>query len=51
MSLSTEYHRQREWRAWPKIFDALPLPRGQTVLDLGCGVGDQAAELVARELA
>jgi len=48
MSLSSEYQRQREWRAWPKIFDALPLLRGQTVLDLGCGVGDQAAELVAR---
>jgi ubiquinone/menaquinone biosynthesis C-methylase UbiE len=36
------------WRAWSTIFDALPPLRGQTVLDLGCGVGDQAAELVAR---
>ena len=32
----------------PSVFDALPPLQGQTVLDLGCGVGDQAAELVAR---
>jgi ubiquinone/menaquinone biosynthesis C-methylase UbiE len=48
MSLSAEYKRQYDWRPWPKIFEALPPFRGQTILDLGCGVGDQAAELVAR---
>jgi SAM-dependent methyltransferase len=48
MSLSSYYRRQVDWRAWPSIFDALPPLGGQTVLDLGCGVGDQAAELVAR---
>jgi trans-aconitate methyltransferase len=48
MSLSTDYKRQYSWRPWLKIFDALPPLRGQTVLDLGCGVGNQAAELVAR---
>ena len=48
MSLVSEYKRQFAWRAWPQVFDALPLVRGQLVLDLGCGVGDQAAELVAR---
>jgi SAM-dependent methyltransferase len=48
MNLSAEYKRQFDWRPWPKIFEALPPLRGQTVLDLGCGVGDQAAELVAR---
>jgi hypothetical protein len=48
MSLSSEYKSQFAWRAWPSIFDALPPVRGQLVLDLGRGVGDQAAELVAR---
>jgi SAM-dependent methyltransferase len=48
MGLADHYHRQRAWRDWPRIFDALPPPRGQTILDLGCGVGDQAAELLQR---
>lgn len=48
MSLADEYRRQREWRAWSAILDALPPLDGRTVLDLGCGVGDQAAELAAR---
>jgi len=48
MSLSSEYKRQFGWRDWPTIFDALPSLQGQTVLDLGCGVGDLAAEFVAR---
>lgn len=48
MSLASDYKRQRGWRDWPTIFDALPPLGGQTVLDLGCGVGDQAGEFVAR---
>lgn len=48
MSLASEYRRQRGWRDWPAIFAALPALAGQTVLDLGCGVGDQAADLAAR---
>ncbi|HEX5041494.1 MAG TPA: methyltransferase domain-containing protein [Candidatus Polarisedimenticolaceae bacterium] len=48
MSLVSEYHRQRAWRAWPTVLDALPPLHGRTVLDLGCGVGDLAAELVQR---
>lgn len=48
MSLSEDYKRQATWRPWPDIFAALPPITGHTVLDLGCGVGDQAAELVAR---
>lgn len=48
MSLSDEYKRQFGWRSWAAILDALPSVAGQTVLDLGCAVGDQAAELVAR---
>ena len=48
MSLSDDYRRQFGWRAWRTMFDALPPLQGRTVLDLGCGVGDQAADLVAR---
>jgi trans-aconitate methyltransferase len=48
MSLSDEYRRQFAWRSWAVILDALPSVAGQTVLDLGCAVGDLAAELVAR---
>lgn len=48
MSLSNEYKRQLRWRSWSSIFDALPPLHGRTILDLGCRVGDQAAEIVAR---
>lgn len=48
MSLTNDYERQFAWRDWPGIFAALPPLRDQTVVDLGCGIGDQAAELVAR---
>ncbi|MBI4248368.1 MAG: class I SAM-dependent methyltransferase [Elusimicrobia bacterium] len=48
MSLADDYKRQFGWRPWPSIFDALPSLPEQIVLDLGCGVGDQAAEFAAR---
>src|SRR3954452_23572667 len=48
MSLAEDYKRQFGWRDWPRIFDAMPRLQGLTVLDLGCGVGDVAAEFVAR---
>jgi SAM-dependent methyltransferase len=48
MSLADEYRRQRVWRDWETAFSALPPLEGRTVLDLGCAVGDLAAELVAR---
>src|SRR6478752_1577773 len=48
MTLSDEYKRQFEWRSWGTIFDALPELGGRTVLDLGCGLGDQAAALASR---
>ncbi len=48
MNLAREYRNQFDWRDWGTIFEALPLSQGQTVLDLGCGVGDLTAELVAR---
>lgn len=48
MNLAGEYKRQAPWRDWPRVFEALPPLRGLTVLDLGCAIGDQAAELAAR---
>lgn len=48
MSLADEYRRQRAWRDWPTVLDELPPLEGRTVLDLGCGAGDVAAELVAQ---
>jgi trans-aconitate methyltransferase len=48
LSLPDEYQRQFDWRPWPHLFAALPAVAGKTILDLGCGVGQQAAELVAR---
>jgi ubiquinone/menaquinone biosynthesis C-methylase UbiE len=48
MSLSNEYRRQARWRDWTKAFAALGSVKEQTIFDLGCGVGDQAAELVSR---
>jgi len=48
VTLSEEYLRQYRWRPWPRIYAALPELSGQLVLDIGCGVGDQAADLAAR---
>ena len=48
MDLAQQYTRQLPWRPWPRILAALPPLDGQAVLDLGCGVGDQAAALASR---
>lgn len=48
MNLSDEYRNQLAWRSWSSVMDLLPAVDGQLVLDLGCGVGDQAFELAAR---
>jgi SAM-dependent methyltransferase len=48
MSLADEYRLQLRWRPWKLILGELPLQPGQNVLDLGCGIGDQARELAAR---
>jgi SAM-dependent methyltransferase len=48
MSLADEYRRQLRWRDWATAFAAIPPLRDRIVLDLGCAVGDVAAELAAR---
>jgi SAM-dependent methyltransferase len=48
LDLHEEYKRQYQWRPWSRIFDMLPPLSGRTVLDLGCAVGDQSAQLAAR---
>jgi len=42
------YSQQYHWRSWPIILDVLPELDGQAVLDLGCEIGDLAADLSAR---
>lgn len=48
MNLVAEYRQQLQWRSWHLVFEQLPLQPGQTVLDLGCGIGDQARQLASR---
>lgn len=48
MNLPDYYKRQFAWRDWATVFRALPPLGGRTILDLGCGIGDLAAEFVAR---
>lgn len=51
MSIQTvieDYSRQHDWRSWPIVFAAMPNCDGQTVLDLGCGIGDLATDLAVR---
>jgi ubiquinone/menaquinone biosynthesis C-methylase UbiE len=48
MSLVSEYKRQFGWRDWKSALDLCPIQAGQKVLDLGCGPGDLARELVRR---
>jgi SAM-dependent methyltransferase len=48
MSLADEYRQQYRWRSWSRAYDLLPLVPGDIVLDLGCAIGDHAADLAAR---
>ncbi|HEX2880688.1 MAG TPA: methyltransferase domain-containing protein, partial [Polyangiaceae bacterium] len=48
MNLASEYGRQFGWRDWVTVLDALPSLVNQTVLDLGCAMGDQAAVMTER---
>jgi len=47
MNVAENYERQRGWRSWNQIFEKLPVAPGQVILDLGCGIGDEARELAA----
>lgn len=48
MSLAAEYRQQFNWRPWRDILEEVPSRPDQTILDLGCGIGDQARELASR---
>jgi SAM-dependent methyltransferase len=48
MNLLAEYEAQDRWRDWDAMLKRLPIARGQTVLDLGCGPGSVSARLAAR---
>jgi SAM-dependent methyltransferase len=48
VDLISEYKSQYGWRAWPTVYRTLPDVAGSTVLDLGCGIGDQARDLASR---
>lgn len=48
MSLIEHYRNQFAWRDWHTAMAALPPLSGCRVLDLGCGIGDQAALLCDR---
>ena len=51
LDLIQEYSQQYQWRDWETVFERLPLrqqhlgKRPELVLDLGCGIGDLAADL------
>lgn len=48
MGRIAEYKQQYDYRSWERIFDALPDVHDLSLLDLGCGVGDQAFALTQR---
>lgn len=48
MNLIEEYKNQYQWRSWDKVYDRLPDLADQTILDLGCAIGTQAADFIKR---
>lgn len=48
MSISQIYSNQYRWRRWPGVYPDLGDLAGRLVLDLGCGIGDQARDLSRR---
>jgi SAM-dependent methyltransferase len=49
MKLADQYRAQYSWRSWSHAYEKLPIVPDQLVLDLGCAVGDQAADLADRQ--
>ncbi len=45
MSLIEVYANQYRWRRWPAVYRHLGNLAGARVVDLGCGIGDQSADL------
>lgn len=48
VSLANDYRRQAQWRDWTTAFSLLPELSGKRMLDIGCAIGDQTAELARR---
>lgn len=48
MDLIEEYSNQYKWRSWDQAYSLLPDLVDRVVLDLGCGIGKQAADLIDR---
>lgn len=48
MSISEIYSNQYRWRRWSGVYPDLGDVSGRLVLDLGCGIGDQARDLTKR---
>ena len=40
LNLFQEYEKQQEWRAWERFIGVIPLTASDTIVDLGCSVGD-----------
>jgi SAM-dependent methyltransferase len=48
-TISSQTHsRQYRWRRWSEVYSHLGEISGSLVLDLGCGIGDQACDLSRR---
>ncbi len=45
MSRALIYSRQYAWRRWPDLYAELGDLGGKTLIDLGCGIGDQSRDL------
>lgn len=48
MSISQIYSNQYRWRRWSEVYPDLGDITGKLVVDLGCGIGDQASDLSRR---
>ncbi len=40
LNLLQEYKKQQEWREWERFIEVIPLTASDTIVDLGCSVGD-----------